>query len=102
MHPSGSYPTLRERVRDVLLAAGFKARQDTIPAYSSGGTFDLTSGAVVRVQVSWWDATPDQERVLLESFAAALEQDGFTVTRRDDVLLVVRPEKRSDEKERRG
>lgn len=87
-----NYPTLRERVSAVLLAAGFAAREDTLPTYSTGGTFDLTAGAVVRVSVSWWDATPDQKRKLLGRFAVALERAGFTVTARGDILLVAEPE----------
>ena len=92
-----TYPTLRERVRDVLLAAGFKARETTLPTYTAGGTFDLTSGAGVRVQVSWWDSTPDERRALLEEFAAALSSAGFQVDDRGDSLYVEEPEKRGDE-----
>ena len=86
-----TYPTLRERVRAVLLAAEFKDRDGTLPTYSSGGTFDLTSGAGVRVSVSWWDSTPGQRRELLARFAAAL--DGFTVEDQGDRLFVAEPVK---------
>ena len=92
-----TYPTLRERVRDVLLAAGFGSRERLVPFYKTGGTFDLTSGVGVRVQVSWWDATPDERRALLESFAAALGAAGFVVEDRGDVLYVAKPEKRGGE-----
>ena len=79
-------------MRDVLLAAGFKAREDTLPTYASRGTFDLTSGAGVRVQVAWWDSTPDQRRRLLEKFAAALTATGFAVEDRGDSLYVEEPD----------
>ena len=84
-----TYPTLRERVRAVLLAAGFKDREDALPTYSSGGTFDLTSGAGVRVSVSWWDSTPDERRTLLERFAGALEDAGMAVADQGDRLDLV-------------
>ena len=92
-----TYPTLRERVRDVLLGAGFAAREDTLPAYASGGTFDLTSGAGVRVAVAWWDSAPGQRRELLARFAAALEGAGMVVADQGDRLYVAEPEERSDE-----
>ena len=92
-----TYPTLRERVRAVLLAAGFKAREDTIPGLLSGGTFDLISGAGVRVSVSWWDSAPDERRALLGRFAAALRDTGMAVADQGDRLYVAEPEERSDE-----
>lgn len=89
-----TYPTLRERVRAVLLAADppFKARQDTIPGLLSGGTFDLISGVGVTVRVEWWDATDEDRRVLLESFAGALRKAGFTVDDRGDRVWVAPPD----------
>lgn len=92
-----TYPTLRERVRSVLLDAGFAAREETLPTYAGGGTFDLTSGAGVRVSVSWWDSTPDQRRALLGRFAAALEAAGFDVDDRGEALYVAVPEERGGE-----
>lgn len=92
-----AYPTLRERVRCVLLDAGFKDREDTLPTYATRGTFTLTSGAGVAVAVSWWDSAPDQRRALLESFAGVLEGAGFVVERREGALYVAVPEERSDE-----
>ena len=95
-----AYTTLRERVRDALLAANFKARQDTIPGLLSGGTFDLISGAVIAVRVEWWDAPEAEKRALLESFAAALGAAGFQVHDRGDVLYVEEPPKTSSDEER--
>lgn len=83
-----TYPTLRERVRAVLLAAGFAAREDTLPTFATRGTFDLTSGAGVRVSVSWWDSTPDQRRELLARFDAALEAAGMVVADQGEWLHV--------------
>lgn len=88
MRPSESYPTLREQVRDVLLEAGFKARQDTLPTYLSKGTFDLTSGAGVLVRVAWWESSDEERAALLGLFAAALRKAGFAVQDRDGGIFV--------------
>ena len=92
-----TYPTLRERVSAVLLDAGFSEYGDTLPTHSSQGTFDLTAGAGVQVEVAWWDAGYWDRRELLESFAEALRDAGFTVEDRGEALYVAEPEKRSDE-----
>ena len=94
-----TYPTLRERVRAVLLAAGFEAREDTLPVYPGGGTFDLTSGAGVRVTVAWWDSAADERRALLERFAGALEDAGMDVADQGDRLYVEEPLKTSSDGE---
>ena len=86
-----TYPTLRERVRDVLLAAGFQAYGEPIPTKGTRGTFDLTSGVGVRVEVAWWDAGYWDRRRLLEEFAYALERH-FRVEDRGDSLYVEEPD----------
>ena len=91
-----TYPTLKEQVTAVLLAADFKAREDTLPTYRTRGTFSLTSGAGVRVAVSWWDSTPGQRRELLGRFAAVLRDARFTIEDQGDRLFVAEPEVRSD------
>ena len=92
-----TYPTLREQVRAVLLAEGFKAREDTIPSYNTGGTFDLVSGAGVEVRVAWWDATGAQQWELLGRMRETLDAAGYEVTPGRIGLYVAEPEKRSDE-----
>ena len=71
-------------------AAGFKGREDTIPALSSGGTFDLRSGVGVLVTVEWWDAGEDERARLLARFAVALRDAGLEVEDRGDGLYVAR------------
>ena len=88
-----TFPTLRERVRGVLLGAGFAAYEDTLPTHASRGTFDLTAGAGVQVEVAWWDAGYWDRRALLEGFAAALRHAGFVVEDRGEALFVAEPEK---------
>lgn len=94
-----TYPTLREQIRAVLLAAGFKAREDTLPTAGSGGTFDLVSGVGVEVRVAWWDVTDGQRWDLLGEFRSALDAAGFVVTPGKKGLYVAVPEKRSDEED---
>ena len=89
---SESYPTLRERVRSVLLAAGFHAYGEPVPTKGTRGTFDLTSGIGVRVEVAWWDAGYWDRRRLLGEFAAVLSSAGFTVEDRGDSLYVEEPD----------
>lgn len=86
------YPTLKERIARALTAAGFADRQDHLPVKTGGGTFAITSGAGARVEVSWWDVTDAERRGLLEAFAAALREAGFTVTDQGHRLYVAEPE----------
>lgn len=86
-----TYPTLREQVRDVLAAAGFASREDTIPGLLSGGTFDLTSGTGVRVRVEWWDSAAEDRRALLGRFGGALRDAGLEAEDRGDGLYVAEP-----------
>ena len=97
MRPSESYPTLRERVRDVLLAANFKAREDTLPTLSSRGTFFLKPGAGLAVEVHWWDSSDGDRRALLLRYARALADAGFVVDDGGDKLYVTAPGKDSSD-----
>ena len=92
-----TYPTLREKVKAVLLAAKFKAYEHTIPTRRSGGTFYLKSGVGVAVYIEWWDASNLECRAALLRFAAALRDAGLVVEDRGEALYVAEPEKRSDE-----
>lgn len=86
-----TYPTLRERVEAALLAAGFQAYGQPVPTKASGGTFDLTAGVGVLVEVAWWDTGYWERRALLERFAVALRDAGFGVEDRGDRLYVAVP-----------
>jgi hypothetical protein len=82
---------LRERVAACLGAAGYLDRAGNLPVEHGPGTFTLTAGVGVRVEVAWWDRGDGERRVLLERFAVALAAAGFTVEDRGDTLYVAEP-----------
>lgn len=83
--------TLKQEITRVLLAAGFKAREDTVPYYGTGGTFEVVAGAGAEVRVAWWDASDEEKRALLERFAVALREAGIETEDRGTGLYVAQP-----------
>lgn len=82
---------LRDRITAALTAAGFKARDDYVPAYATGGTFALVTGVGVRIGAEWWSACPLERAGLLGRFAVALCAAGFTVEDRGEFLYIDDP-----------
>ena len=83
-------PTLKQRVTEVLKRAGFTGREDHLPLYDCGGTFEIVAGVGAEVRVQWWDSSPEERRELLERFAVALREAGIKVEDRGEALYVAR------------